>query len=133
MTLIGEGLVDHRTNGGYRVAMMTAREFGEIYLVREALESAALRAAVAGATAEDDGLARAALRALGDACAGHHARLQRFISALPQHTGLFVEEDIQFRCNLVAKPSQVTGVPYPVINRVAFGVLGANVPAIIRA
>ncbi|GAA5078907.1 NCS1 family nucleobase:cation symporter-1 [Thermocatellispora tengchongensis] len=35
-------------------------------------------------------------------------------------------------CNLVAKPSQVTGVPYPVINRAVFGVLGANVPAVIR-
>ena len=35
-------------------------------------------------------------------------------------------------CNLVAKPSQVTGVPYPVINRAIFGVLGANIPAIIR-
>nr|BFE56111.1 NCS1 family nucleobase:cation symporter-1 [Dactylosporangium thailandense] len=39
---------------------------------------------------------------------------------------------VYFFCNLVAKPSQATGVPYPVINRVAFGVLGANVPAIIR-
>jgi NCS1 family nucleobase:cation symporter-1 len=35
-------------------------------------------------------------------------------------------------CNLVAKPSQVTGVPYPVINRAIFGVKGANLPAIIR-
>ncbi|QYN35645.1 NCS1 family nucleobase:cation symporter-1 [Pseudonocardia sp. DSM 110487] len=35
-------------------------------------------------------------------------------------------------CNLVARPSQATGTPYPVISRVAFGVLGANVPAIIR-
>ena len=35
-------------------------------------------------------------------------------------------------CNLVAKPSQVTGVPYPVINRAIFGVRGANLPAIIR-
>ncbi|WP_027504625.1 NCS1 family nucleobase:cation symporter-1 [Rhodococcus sp. UNC23MFCrub1.1] len=35
-------------------------------------------------------------------------------------------------CNLVAKPSQVAGVPYPVICRSVFGVLGANVPAIIR-
>jgi len=35
-------------------------------------------------------------------------------------------------CNLVAKPSQLTGVPYPVICRSVFGVLGANVPAIIR-
>jgi NCS1 family nucleobase:cation symporter-1 len=39
---------------------------------------------------------------------------------------------VYFFCNLVAKPSQTTGVPYPVINRSAFGVLGANVPAIIR-
>src|SRR4029453_3719043 len=37
-----------------------------------------------------------------------------------------------FFCNLVAKPSQLTGVPYPVICRTVFGVLGANVPAIIR-
>jgi len=35
-------------------------------------------------------------------------------------------------CNLVAAPSQRTGVPYPVVCRSAFGVLGANVPAIIR-
>ena len=29
-------------------------------------------------------------------------------------------------CNLVAKPSQVTGVPYPVINRAIFGVRGGE-------
>ncbi|MDQ4501321.1 NCS1 family nucleobase:cation symporter-1 [Sinomonas sp. ASV322] len=39
---------------------------------------------------------------------------------------------VQLFCNLVAKPSQVTGVPYPVINRAIFGVKGANIPAIIR-
>ncbi|MBS0445587.1 MAG: NCS1 family nucleobase:cation symporter-1 [Proteobacteria bacterium] len=39
---------------------------------------------------------------------------------------------VQFFCNLVAKPSQVTGTPYPVICRASFGVLGANVPAVIR-
>ncbi|GIG28881.1 NCS1 family nucleobase:cation symporter-1 [Cellulomonas marina] len=39
---------------------------------------------------------------------------------------------VQVFCNLVAKPSQRTGVPYPVINRAVFGVLGANIPAIIR-
>src|SRR3954470_7786251 len=39
---------------------------------------------------------------------------------------------VQFFCNLVAKPSQVTGVPYPVVCRASFGVLGANIPAIIR-
>ncbi|PWJ27394.1 NCS1 family nucleobase:cation symporter-1 [Branchiibius hedensis] len=37
-----------------------------------------------------------------------------------------------FFCNLVAKPSQRTAVPYPVINRAVFGVKGANIPAIIR-
>ncbi|WP_227817695.1 NCS1 family nucleobase:cation symporter-1 [Nitrogeniibacter aestuarii] len=35
-------------------------------------------------------------------------------------------------CNLVAKPSQMAGVPYPVACRMSFGVFGANVPAIIR-
>ncbi|MET4050422.1 MULTISPECIES: NCS1 family nucleobase:cation symporter-1 [unclassified Rhodococcus (in: high G+C Gram-positive bacteria)] len=39
---------------------------------------------------------------------------------------------VYFFCNLVAKPSQATGVPYPVICRASFGVLGANIPAIIR-
>ncbi len=39
---------------------------------------------------------------------------------------------VQVLANLVAKPSQVTGVPYPVISRVAFGVRGANIPAVIR-
>jgi len=39
---------------------------------------------------------------------------------------------VHFFCNLVAKPSQVTGVPYPVICRSVFGVRGANIPAIIR-
>ena len=39
---------------------------------------------------------------------------------------------VQFFCNLVAKPSQVTGTPYPVVCRASFGVKGANIPAIIR-
>src|SRR5690606_9989953 len=39
---------------------------------------------------------------------------------------------VYYLCNLVAKPSQVTGVPYPVICRSSFGVLGANIPAVIR-
>src|ERR1700704_2841149 len=39
---------------------------------------------------------------------------------------------VYFFCNLVAKPSQQAGVPYPVICRAPFGVLGANIPAIIR-
>jgi NCS1 family nucleobase:cation symporter-1 len=39
---------------------------------------------------------------------------------------------VYFFCNLVARPSQATGVPYPVICRSVFGVRGANLPAIIR-
>ncbi len=39
---------------------------------------------------------------------------------------------VQIFVNLVAKPSQKTGVPFPVINRAIFGVKGANIPAVIR-
>src|SRR4029079_16305728 len=39
---------------------------------------------------------------------------------------------VYFLCNLVARPSQATGTPYPVASRISFGVLGANNPAIIR-
>ena len=39
---------------------------------------------------------------------------------------------VYFLCNLVARPSQATGTPYPVALRISFGVLGANIPAIIR-
>ncbi|MDY7561383.1 NCS1 family nucleobase:cation symporter-1 [Pseudomonas sp. CCC3.2] len=39
---------------------------------------------------------------------------------------------IQVIANLVAKPSQQAAVPYPVICRMAFGVFGANIPAVIR-
>ncbi|MRH89856.1 NCS1 family nucleobase:cation symporter-1 [Nocardia sp. SYP-A9097] len=39
---------------------------------------------------------------------------------------------VYFLCNLVAAPSQSAGVPYPVMCRSAFGVRGANIPAIIR-
>ena len=87
MTLIGEGLVDHRANTGYRVAKMTAQEFGEIYLVREALETAALRVAVELAGPADDAQARAAHSALeaavvaGDGRA-HHRESRRFHLAL---------------------------------------------------
>ena len=38
---------------------------------------------------------------------------------------------VNLLCNLVAKPSQQAGVPYPVTTRVSFGVKGANIPAII--
>ena len=49
-TLIGEGLVAHRSNFGYAVAQLTPQELREMYIVRETLEAAALAAAVANAT-----------------------------------------------------------------------------------
>ncbi|MGB3482526.1 MAG: GntR family transcriptional regulator [Mycobacterium sp.] len=52
-TLTGEGLVQHRPNSGYTVAQLTASELAEMYLVRETLESAAMAAAVLGATDQD--------------------------------------------------------------------------------
>ena len=39
---------------------------------------------------------------------------------------------VQFFVNLIAKPSQSMGVPFPVTTRFVFGVKGANIPAIIR-
>ncbi|WP_343596295.1 NCS1 family nucleobase:cation symporter-1 [Acinetobacter sp.] len=39
---------------------------------------------------------------------------------------------VQLFANLIAKPSQKTSTPFPVICRATFGVLGANIPAIIR-
>jgi DNA-binding GntR family transcriptional regulator len=89
MTLIGEGLVDHRAHTGYRVAMMTPGEFGEIYLVREALETAAMRVAVGLAGARDDDAARAAHAALSEAVVAgdgraHHRESRRFHLALIQ-------------------------------------------------
>jgi NCS1 family nucleobase:cation symporter-1 len=34
--------------------------------------------------------------------------------------------------NLMGKPGQKAGVPFPVVARMSFGVFGANIPAIIR-
>src|ERR1700754_812883 len=39
---------------------------------------------------------------------------------------------VNLLCTLIAKPSQANGVPYPVAFRATFGVLGANIPAVIR-
>ncbi|KDE99428.1 GntR family transcriptional regulator [Mycolicibacterium aromaticivorans JS19b1 = JCM 16368] len=62
-TLIGEGLVAHRSNSGYTVAQLTVQELREMYIVRETLEAAALVSAVANATDAD----RAAIVAANDA------------------------------------------------------------------
>jgi DNA-binding GntR family transcriptional regulator len=61
-TLIGEGLVTHRSHSGYTVAQLTVQELREMYIVRETLESASLAAAVANATDAD----RAAIVAVND-------------------------------------------------------------------
>lgn len=63
-TLTAEGLVDHQPNVGYSVARLTATELGELYVVRETLESAALAAAVANATDADRAAVAAAHRML---------------------------------------------------------------------
>ncbi|ASK26983.1 nitrate reductase [Neisseria chenwenguii] len=39
---------------------------------------------------------------------------------------------VMVMANLLAKPSQAAGVPYPVIARMSFGVHGANIPALFR-
>lgn len=39
---------------------------------------------------------------------------------------------VNILCNLVARPSQMAGIPYPVACRMSFGIWGANIPAIIR-
>lgn len=81
--LRGEGLVEHVPNAGYRVAKLTFHEFRELYDVRQALETAALRQSVRHADAEDDAVARAAhdrlLAALDrDDERAYHAASRRF-------------------------------------------------------
>lgn len=63
-TLLGEGLVDHVPNVGYSVAKLAFAEFRELYEVRRALETSALRSAVLHATADDDAAVLAVHRAM---------------------------------------------------------------------
>ena len=86
-TLIGEGLVDHAPRAGYTVAQVTRAELAELYVVREALEAAALGAAVGAATTADDAEVAAAHQALSRAieehdARGHHRESRRFHLAL---------------------------------------------------
>ncbi|KJK48464.1 GntR family transcriptional regulator [Lentzea aerocolonigenes] len=92
-TLIGEGLVEHQLNFGYRVAKLTTRELHELYVVREVLEVAALTAAVAKATQQDDIEATATHEALGQAIKAHdvrgyHRDSRRFHLALVRPCGM---------------------------------------------
>ncbi|NDK90687.1 GntR family transcriptional regulator [Gordonia desulfuricans] len=56
-TLVGEGLVVHQRNAGYRVSTLSAEELTEIYFVRGVLEQAALARAVE--LIDDDAIASA--------------------------------------------------------------------------
>ncbi len=91
--LIGEGLVEHTPHVGYRVAKLSFVEFRELYDVRQALESSALRGAVAAATAADDERVAQVHRSLhraidlGDERA-YHAESRRFHMALIAPSGM---------------------------------------------
>src|SRR3984885_15042633 len=39
---------------------------------------------------------------------------------------------VYFLMNLIGRPSQRNGIPYPVIARISFGVMGANLAAVVR-
>lgn len=85
--LIGEGLVQHTPHVGYRVAHLTFAEFRELYEVRQALESSALRSAVEHASETDDQAIRDVHDALAEAVAAgderaYHARSRQFHMAL---------------------------------------------------
>ena len=90
--LIGEGLVEHRPHIGYSVAKLRFEEFCELYDVRHALETSALRAAVQHATLDDDAEVARIHEALAEATRrddekAYHAESRRFHMALiaPSH------------------------------------------------
>ena len=92
-TLVGEGLVVHRTGGGYFVAQLTLTELREIYFVRGVLEQAALTRACAVATEADLDRARVEHKALQEATiAGdrkaYHVHSRRFHQALVGPCGM---------------------------------------------
>jgi DNA-binding GntR family transcriptional regulator len=91
--LTSEGLVEHVPHIGYSVAKLTFAEFRELYEVRQALESAALRAAVLNASAEHDAVVRSSHEALTAAAAAkdaraYHEESRRFHMALIAPAGM---------------------------------------------
>jgi DNA-binding GntR family transcriptional regulator len=91
--LTGEGLVEHRPRVGYSVAKLSFEEFRELYDVRQALETSALRASVQLATLQDDRLVGSIHEALADATRrgderGYHAESRRFHMALIAPSGM---------------------------------------------
>ncbi|WP_328325770.1 GntR family transcriptional regulator [Kribbella sp. NBC_00382] len=92
-TLLAEGLVEHRPHIGYSVAKLTFSEFKELYDVRQALESAALRAAVSPAGAGHEERVRTAHEQLGAAVESgdsrsYDAAARRFHLALISASGM---------------------------------------------
>lgn len=75
MTLVGEGLVEHRPHVGYRVATVTFEEFTDLYRVREVLEASALAASVKNATADDDAEIRSSHTGLDSAIRSRDNRI----------------------------------------------------------
>ncbi|MCW2840319.1 MAG: GntR family transcriptional regulator [Aeromicrobium sp.] len=91
--LTGEGLVEHRPHIGYRVTKLRFEEFREMYDVRQALETSALRAAVQHAAIEDDRLVGSIHEALAEATRrgdekSYHAQSRRFHMALITPSGM---------------------------------------------
>jgi DNA-binding GntR family transcriptional regulator len=91
--LTGEGLVEHRPHVGYSVAKLRFEEFRELYDVRQALETSALRAAVQLATLQDDALVCSIHSALAEATRrgdekAYHAESRRFHKALIAPSGM---------------------------------------------
>lgn len=87
MTLVGEGLVEHRPHVGYQVATLTFEEFTDLYQVREVLEASALAASVKNATAADDVEIRTSHTALESAIRSgdsrvYHSESRRFHLAM---------------------------------------------------
>ncbi len=72
-TLLGEGLLEHQPRLGYTVTALSSAELDELYVVRGALEAAALGAAVRQSTRTDHDRARAIHDALGRAVAADDA------------------------------------------------------------
>jgi DNA-binding GntR family transcriptional regulator len=72
-TLLGEGLLEHQPRLGYTVTALSQAELDELYVVRGALEAAALEAAVRQSTQADHDRATAIHDALGRAVAADDA------------------------------------------------------------
>ena len=67
-TLLGEGLLEHQPRLGYTVTALSQAELDELYVVRGALEAAALEAAVRQSTPADHERATAIHDALERGC-----------------------------------------------------------------